>query len=214
MVSLHSYLLITIEITSILLKNPGIIPQMKQLNTKECSHCKLILPKTKDYFFTKITKKGTNRLINDSISFRHICKQCHTINTNKKRILKRCEKLGIETYDKKYSMSINKLQYKESYYMDKNERIRYSRFKKSNMSKKEYNIYLSNYNKISIEKARNKKLELLSKRLQLSEISRCLAANRMSIKTKDLNDNTYMLYNKHIKFYRNVKNIKNNRSNG
>jgi hypothetical protein len=180
---------------------------------KQCSHCKLILPKTKDYFFTKTTKKGTSRLINNSTSFRHICKKCHSININNKRKEKRCKELGIEIYDKKYSMSINKLYYKESYNMSKNERIRYSRFKKSNMTKEEYNIYLSNYNKVSIEKARNKRLELLSERLQLFEISRYLAANRMRIKTKDLNDNTYILYNKHIKFYRDVKNIKNNKSN-
>ena len=191
------------------------------MKEKKCSHCKDLFPATTEYFFKKVTKKGTivngYALKEDSISLRHICKKCHSQNINNKKREKRRILLGLEVYDKEKSFKHGgfiKLKYKETSNMSPNDRLKYHRFVKSGMSIEEYKIHLKTYGKNNLKKATEVRIKKLSSRLSLSEIARCRAANNMRVKTEDFNDDLYLLYVKHIKFYRNVKNYKNNQSIG
>lgn len=182
------------------------------ISTKQCSHCKELFPATTNFFFKKVNKKGTiingYTLKQDSISLRHICKSCHAKYVKKLKHKHRCKELGIKTYDKHYSMSIGKVKYPDAINMSINERARYYRFIRSGMSVEEYKLHLDTYRAKNAIIARAAKRKEITKKISKKEISRCLAANRMRIPVKDVNDELYKLYCKHIKHYRNVKQIK------
>jgi hypothetical protein len=64
------------------------------METKTCTKCKKELPKTLEYFLLKSKRKNCNWNIIEI--YRSNCKKCWYQKTAEQRVLKRCNKLGIE----------------------------------------------------------------------------------------------------------------------
>jgi len=83
---------------------------------KCCNHCKTTLPLTDEYFYKKITKKGT--IINgyairtDSISFKHICKSCHNKDNREREVKKIMIKHNLKS--KEELLELKKNNFKQS----------------------------------------------------------------------------------------------------
>lgn len=83
--------------------------------TKVCAKCKNEYPKTTEYFFRKVIKQ---RLASGEIavynSYRSVCKKCHGMQGNERRIKKRCEEMNCsvkdyrENWKKQYSKTRTK----------------------------------------------------------------------------------------------------------
>lgn len=67
------------------------------MDTKICNKCKKEFPKTTDYFFTKNCKNSKG--ISKWRCFRNVCKKCHSIIVNEKRIKKMCLELNCKIED-------------------------------------------------------------------------------------------------------------------
>ena len=69
---------------------PVIVPK-----TKECGNCKKELPRSREFFFTKVYKnKMPDGSIKKHTTLRSACKKCHSILTTEKKRRKRCEELN------------------------------------------------------------------------------------------------------------------------
>ncbi len=104
------------------------VPQKnKIMDTKICSECKMELPKTKEYFFTKKYKQEYKGKILEYTCFRSTCKKCHSILSTEKNRNKRIKELGctIETYKETYCkiIAIKKTKYKELLDIPPNKRV-------------------------------------------------------------------------------------------
>jgi len=70
---------------------------------KQCGECKITYPLTHENFYTKKTKKGAiingKPLSADCISFRSICKKCHTTKGNAKKRAKLLIKYNVSSYE-------------------------------------------------------------------------------------------------------------------
>lgn len=164
------------------------------METKQCNKCKLILPKTNEYFIIQVQKPTEkNRLVNNCYSFRGTCRICSNVNFNTKRRDMRCDKLGIDIYDKDFSMRYKSNS--ETRGLDYPEKQVYYRAKRKGLTLLEY--------KELINRKRNK--------ITLEGIKRFQVAGVLRLRTNDITDELYILYNKHIKFYRDVKHKKNNK---
>lgn len=64
------------------------------MDTKKCCKCKNEYPKNEEYFFKKVIKqKLASGEIAEYKSFRHICKKCHVLTTEEKRVKRRCREM-------------------------------------------------------------------------------------------------------------------------
>lgn len=75
------------------------------METKICIVCKNEYPKTLDYFYNRtIKQKLASGQIAEYKTFKSQCKKCHKIDTEKRRIKKRCNELScdINEYRKKW----------------------------------------------------------------------------------------------------------------
>ena len=81
------------------------------MDTKICSCCKKKFPKTKEYFFAKVTKQQNKIGLAIYHSFREICKSCNNKKTEANRIKKRCKEMDCDVSDYKENW---KKQYSET----------------------------------------------------------------------------------------------------
>lgn len=98
----------------------------EKLVEKKCRMCENVYPVSE--FYTKTTKANsvTGRkigLLTDSISYRHVCKKCNGLQTNERKIAKRCKELGCtrEMYREAYLAEQSKKMRKYPY--DKETRL-------------------------------------------------------------------------------------------
>lgn len=123
------------------------------METKICSECKKILPKSKEFFFTKKYKQKTANGISEYTCLRSTCKKCHTKISTAKHRAKRLAELGctLENYKETYCKIIaeKRKKYKELDIPQKNrtyilKKIRngynYTSIEKYNEDKKDYQI--------------------------------------------------------------------------
>lgn len=123
------------------------------METKICSECKKILPKSKEFFFTKKYKQKTANGISEYICLRSTCKKCHTKISTAKHRAKRLEELGctLENYKETYYKIIaeKRKKYKEldipqkkrTYILKKiRNGYNYTSIEKYNEDKKDYQI--------------------------------------------------------------------------
>jgi len=88
------------------------------IQNKTCCTCKIVFPKTHEYFFKKVIKQ---KLVNGDIatyqSFRHNCKKCHALKTKQSKNISICKENGwdIKEYKKEWKKkySFGRLKYKE-----------------------------------------------------------------------------------------------------
>ena len=195
------------------------------METKECNQCKNIFPKTKEYFFIKVTKKDSKSgmkigLKNDSYSFRHICKKC----SNKKNVLKKQEKKAIQ-----YGVSLEYYQQNSKSYIiaaaskpklhpefvhlpnkskEKRDAIK---LKKLGFTKEEYKKHCEEISKINGLK---KRIHLTSEEIYTPQLSRKRAwkvltksviANQLGISVKNLPNSLYLLKKQQILLNRKLK---------
>ena len=79
--------------------------------TKICTKCKNEYPKTTEYFFKRVRKQ---KLANGEIavynSYRSVCKTCHGIQGNERRIKKRCKEMNcnVENYRENWKKQYSK----------------------------------------------------------------------------------------------------------
>ena len=90
----------------------------KTLITKTCTCCKLELPKTEEYFFSKVIKQQNKSGLAIYHSFRSICKNCNNKKTEANRIKKRCKEMNCDVSDYrenwKKQYSENRTKYKKN----------------------------------------------------------------------------------------------------
>lgn len=123
------------------------------METKICSECKKILPKSQEFFFTKKYKQKTANGIYEYTCLRSTCKKCHTKISTAKHRAKRFAELGctLENYKETYFKIIaeKRKKYKEldipqkkrTYILKKiRNGYNYTSIEKYNEDKKDYQI--------------------------------------------------------------------------
>ena len=197
------------------------------METKECNSCHNFFPKTKDYFFVKITKKDSKtgirlNLKKDYYGFRHVCKKCSI----KKSCLRQQQKMAIQ-----YGVSLEYYQQNSKDYIiaavskpklhpefahlpnrskEKRDAIK---LKKLGITKEEYEKHCQEIPKINGLK---KRIHISSDELYTPQLSRkrawqaltkSVVANHLGISVNILPDSLYNLKKQQLLITRKLKNL-------
>lgn len=209
---------------------------------KQCGRCKVIFPLTDEYFFTKTTKKGTiisgKPLSADCVSFRSVCKTCHTAQgyeRNRAKLMIKYNASSQEELDQIiYSMrtragmlgayaSLNlpskrrKYQYPENATSNEMQKIRMIYDKGYDLA-----TYQDEWRKRWLEnQKKNRKYKYpeefdkvprnLIQKAVSENLTDAFIANRLGFKLEDIPQEILELKRKQLKFYRYVKKRKENR---
>lgn len=213
---------------------------MEKQTKKICGKCKEVFPLTGEYFFIKITKKGTvingHILKNDSISFRSMCKKCHRIDgakRNRKHTMIKYNASSEKELDEAiYASRINsgklgnqaqigkpsskrKYDYPENASIKTMSKIRI--IKDMGYDPKTYSV---EWKKRWLEKAKasrkytypdeyDKVPKSLINKKTIENLTNAYLANRLGFKLNDIPSEILDIKRKQLKFYRYVKNKKN-----
>lgn len=194
---------------------------------KTCSNCKVTFPLTSEYFYSKITKKGTivkgYALPNDSISFRHVCKKCNGKMGYERKIKKLMQENNLSTQEElqlflKSRVKIGHVKRRKYEYPEDltvNERLRYKRIKDLGYNPDTYDSdwkkewFLKNrkhsypeFNFLVPKTVQNKRIS--------DEMPDSFIANRLGFKVEEVPQEIIELKRKQLKFYRDVKKKKAN----
>ena len=187
---------------------------------KTCSHCKETFPLTDEYFYTKTTKvgtivkKGCPPISKDSVSFRSVCKKCNSKQTT----IREKRKLMIKYIDNPF---VRKTKYDYPKGLTSRERQRICRIKNKGYDPETYDV---EWKKQWLEKTKaNRKYnypdgyDIVPKSLIHKAVSENMTnafiANRLGFKLEDVPVDVLELKRKQLKFYRDVKNKKNQNTN-
>ena len=195
------------------------------METKKCNNCHNIFPKTKDYFFTKITKKDSKTgiklgLKNDSYSFRHICKKCsNQINVLREQKKKAIQNgVSLEYYQqnsKNYTIiavSKPKLHPEFAHMPNRSKEKRDAiKLKKLGITKEEYEKHCKEIPKINGLK---KRIHISSDEIYTPQLSRkrawkaltkSVVANHLGLSVNNLPDSLYKLKRQQLLLIRKLK---------
>jgi len=200
---------------------------------KTCGHCKVTFPLTAEYFYTKTTKKGTVKngyiLLNDSVSFRHVCKKCNGLMTTQREDKKLMVKYAVSTEEElkiikknnKIAAGKKNLKYTYPESISKQDEWRYRK-----IFAKGYSIetYQEEWRKKWWENTKakrkydygteyeNKKVpnSLVTKKA-VENLTNAIVANRLGFNVSEVPQDIIELKRKQLKFYRYVKKRKENR---
>lgn len=195
---------------------------------KACSNCKEVFPLTGEYFYKKVTKKGTiikgKPLSVDSISFRHVCKKCNGLMTMQRKDKKLMIKYGVSTEEELKAIKMNNkltagkknLKYNYPEGSTKKEKAKYIK-----VFAKGYDLetYQEEWKKRWLEKTKAnrkydypeeyKNVDKLPKsvvlKMQSEHMNDGFIANRLGFKLEDVPQEILELKRKQLKFYRYVK---------
>ena len=203
---------------------------------KVCGHCKETFPLTGEYFFTKITKAGTivsktgKPISKDCIVFRSICKKCHNIQDLERKHKKVMFANNLSTledlkkFQKNNFIQGNLKRRKYSYPQDLPE-IKKEKYRKIIKLGFDPETYDTEWKKQWLEKTKaNRKYkypveyDVVPRSVINKHISEIMTdgfiANRLGFKLEDIPQEIIELKRKQLKFYRDVKNKKDeNRNN-
>jgi len=172
--------------------------------TKKCGHCKNEYPKTSNYFFVKISKqKLASGKIATYKGYRSICKKCHAIKGEERRVKKRCKELNCDISDYREKW---KKQYTETRTIDLEAKInltegQYNNFKSKikkghNIDYKEYleNVKVNKYSKPWLRKfdydgkvfLTKKEIQNKSNKNKIKNITDVYITNYLGVKKEDI----------------------------
>ncbi len=195
------------------------------MEIKKCAHCNKYFPKTLEFFFAKITKKDSKTgiklcLLNDSHSFRHICKKCWVNRSKLKKQEKQAKIRGVslqyyQENAKNYQIeacskpkSHPEFAHLPNRSKEKRDAIK---LKKLGMTKNEYEIHCKTIPKINGLKKRIHitKDEIytpqLSRKRAWKALTKSTVANQLEISVRDLPESLYNLKKQQILLIRKLK---------
>lgn len=172
---------------------------MEEIKTKICTKCLEVFPKTKEYFFEKVTKQKNKNGVSVYYGFRSMCKKCHGKDGLIRMQKKKSIELGcsLEDYPKVWKVLLNKQKIKDvvaKQKLKKNQYAHYLRLKNKGIVSNEVEYLEGMKERISVaRKNRPSKYKSLSHRRSVEakrnsdKLSNCYVANHLfGCKVSDL----------------------------